>query len=147
MRGVRVRPANHIHSQIAATLYHFPERIHIPQPPASVMKRNLGGIKGDAPAGAKACPVGMNAAEIVQPKGGIVVARVVLDEGELRPAHRAVVPSFGVRPGYFPRTAWPARGQQRSNGEGLQKVASINHGQSLLIFLNSCLLHYEIRLV
>src|SRR4029078_8078810 len=62
------------------------------------MQRNFGGVEGNAPARAKTSGVGMDTLEIVEPESRIVVSRIVLDEGQLCPAHRTVEP--GVRGGF-----------------------------------------------
>ena len=59
------------------------------------MQRDFGGIKSHTAAGTEANRVGMNALVIVEPEGGLVAARIVLHESQLRPSHRTVVPFFG----------------------------------------------------
>ena len=91
--GMRIHARDHIHAQLAAARQHFAERVAIAKELAAVMQRYLGGIKRHASAGAKACRVGVNSLEIVEPEGRVVASRVVLDEGQLRPSHGPVEPA------------------------------------------------------
>ena len=59
---------------------------------AAVVVLDLGGVVGDAPAGAEARSVGVDAAKQVQPELRVVVARVVLGQHQLHPAHGPVEP-------------------------------------------------------
>jgi len=56
---------------------------------------DLSGIEGHAPAGAEAGGVRVNALEVIQPKPGRIVARIILHQDELRPAHGPVIPTTG----------------------------------------------------
>src|SRR3954466_15922713 len=57
------------------------------------MKRHLCGIERDTASGTEASGIGMNTSKVVKPKRRFIVARIVLDKGELRPTHRPVVPT------------------------------------------------------
>ena len=52
--GVRVGPREHDHAELAAALDQLAERVAVAQPAAAVVERDLGGIVGDAAAGAEA---------------------------------------------------------------------------------------------
>src|SRR5215472_6779037 len=93
MSGVGIRTANHIHLQAAASRHHFPKRIAVAQPFTAIVQRNLGRIKRNATSRAEACPIGMDAVEVVKPESRIVISWIILHKGKLSPAHRAVVPS------------------------------------------------------
>ena len=96
MRGVGIGSGNYRHVQLAATGDKIAERICAGQPLAAVVKRNPGGIIGHASARAETGSVGVRAAEVIQPEVEIVLAWVVFDQGELRPAHGTVEPTGGI---------------------------------------------------
>ena len=80
MACVRVGAGNYIHAQFPAAMGDIAEGIHISQPLAAVVQRNLGGIKGDTPAGIQNGGIGMDPLEIVQPELHVVIAGIVFDE-------------------------------------------------------------------
>ena len=82
-------------SELAAACYQLAKRIAIAKELTAVMERDLGGIIRHAAAGRKAGRIGMRAAEVVEPECRIVVAWIVFHQGELGPAHGAVVPAGG----------------------------------------------------
>ena len=92
---VRVGPRDDDHAELPAARDQLAERIAVAQPPTAVMEGDLGGVVGDAAAGAQAGGVAMGAAEVVEPEREVERARVVLDQGQLGPAHGAVDPARG----------------------------------------------------
>ena len=73
---------------------HFAKGVAVAEELAAVVQRNLGRIEGHAAARAEANRIGVNAFVIVEPERRFVVARIVLDEGQLCPSHRTVVPAL-----------------------------------------------------
>src|SRR3954470_10806631 len=59
---------------------------------AAVVHRDPCRIVGDGAAGAQAGRVAVRPPEEVQPECDVVLDRIVLDQGQLRPAHRAIEP-------------------------------------------------------
>src|SRR4051812_7288929 len=99
MRGLRIiigrvgiGPRDYSHTELATAGDQFAEHIAIAEPRAAMMKRNLRGIIRDAAATAEAHRVGFRPREIIEPEREVEAARVVFDEGELRPTHRLVDP-------------------------------------------------------
>ena len=70
-----------------------PKASRSPSHGAALLQRNLRGIERNHAARAQAGRVGMNAAKVVEPELRIVVAGIVFNKRELRPAHGAVVPA------------------------------------------------------
>src|SRR6188472_3786213 len=107
-----------------------------------MVERNFGRIVGDDAAGAQACGVCLDSAEVVEPELGIEAARIVLDERELRPSHRPVEPARAYRLGRRPRTRLPVlrevrRARKRRIGAGasrdVEKIAAgigVGHASS-----------------
>ena len=93
--GVRVGPREHDHAELPAAFDQLAERVAVAQEAAAVVERDLRGVVGDAAAGAEARSVAMGAAEVVEPERQVEPARVVLDQRQLSPAHRAVDPARG----------------------------------------------------
>lgn len=91
--GVGVGTAHDIHAEFPAAGDEFTEGVSIAEELAAVMERNWSGVVGDAATGGEAGGAGMSALEVVEPEGGIVVARIVFDEGKLSPAHGTSVPA------------------------------------------------------
>src|ERR1700722_10146352 len=87
------------------------------------MKRNLGGIEGDASARAQTGRVGMSALHVVEPEAEIVLTGIVLNQGKLRPTHGFVKP---VARGEGSRVSESVSEGERGNGESrsLQEVAA-----------------------
>ena len=110
VRGVRIGACHHYHAQLAAAPVQLAERVAIAHPGAAMVKRNRGGVVGDAAARAQARGVGVYAPEIVEPEARIVAAGVVLYQGELGPAHRPVEPAGLV--GRLGRARKRERGQK-----------------------------------
>src|SRR5262249_55968637 len=110
-------------------------------PCAAVMKRNLGGIVCDAAARAEACGVRMHAVEIIEPELWIILAGIVFDQSELRPAHGAIEPgriACGWRSDFAEEKAATEGGgvlEEGSSGYARschpQRVASSCNGQVL----------------
>src|SRR5208337_3775797 len=71
------------------------EDVAVAQPSAAVVQRDLRRIVGHTAPGAEADGVTVRAAEVVEPESRVKLAGVILDQGELRPAHRAVHPARG----------------------------------------------------
>ncbi len=90
---VRIGARHHDHAQLAAARHQLAEGVAVAQPRAAVMQRDLGGIVGHAAAGAQAGGIGMGAPEIIQPESEVVLAGVVFDQRQLRPAHGPVNPA------------------------------------------------------
>ena len=74
-------------SEFATARHQFAEAVAVAQILAAVVERNFGRIVGHATAGGKTGRVGMSPAEVIEPERGIVLARIVFDQRELRPAH------------------------------------------------------------
>src|SRR5260370_3616315 len=85
------------------------------------MQGDLSWIVGDTSAGAQAGRVGMDAAKIIEPEVWVVLAWIVLDEGQLSPAHGTVEPAF-VR-----------RGRECREGGCQQEWSSIHDENSYYI--------------
>src|SRR5258708_5877841 len=66
------------HAELAAARDQIAERIAVGQPPTAVMRGDLGGVVGDAAAGAQAGGVAMSAFEVVEPERQVERAWVVL---------------------------------------------------------------------
>ena len=90
--GVRIDARHHHHSELLAAMAQLAEGIAIPEEGAAVMHRDLRRIVGDDAAGAETDRVAMRAFEVVEPVTHVQLERIVLDESQLAPAHRAVVP-------------------------------------------------------
>src|SRR6185437_14149932 len=93
MASVRVSPRNHIHSELPATGRELAEGIPVAEPFASVMHRYLSRIKSNDPTRAETCRIDMCLLKVVEPEGGIIVARIIFHKGHLGPAHGTVVPA------------------------------------------------------
>ena len=78
--GVRVGSRNHVHAQLAAAVGDVAEGIHVSQPLAAVVQRDLGGIEGYTAACVQDCGIGVDPVEVVQPELHVVVAGIVLDK-------------------------------------------------------------------
>jgi hypothetical protein len=96
MRRVRIGARNHDHVQLPAAEHQFAERVTLAEPLAAIMQRNFRRVIGDASTRAEAGGIGMGALEIIKPEAGIVLARIVFDQRQLRPAHRPVEPRIGL---------------------------------------------------
>ena len=90
--GVGVGAGDDVHAELAAAGRHLAEGIGVAEELAAVVERDLGGVEGYAAAGAEAGRVAVGALEIVEPELRVVIAGVVFDEGDLGPAHGAVIP-------------------------------------------------------
>jgi len=80
MRSVRVRPRDGNHAQTAASRKQITEGVGLIYPSTAIMKWNLAGIIGNAPAGAQTRCIRMHAPEIVEPELRVVVPRIVLNQ-------------------------------------------------------------------
>ena len=132
-RGMRIGPGDDVHPKTATPGNERPERIAGPEGGAAVVERYLGRIVGDDAAGAQACGVCLDSAEVVEPELRIEAAGIVLDERELRPSHRLVEPARTHRLGRSPRTGLPVprkvrRARKRRIGAGasrdVEKIAT-----------------------
>ena len=94
---VGVRARDHLHPERAAPGHERAERIAVSQPRAAVVQRYFRRVVGDDAARAQRRGVGVQAAEVVEPEPGIELARVVLDQRQLHPAHGPVEPAVGRR--------------------------------------------------
>lgn len=90
---VRVGAGDDDHAQFTAAGDDFAEGIGLAKPLAAVVKRNLRRVIRHAPTGAEANRVGARALEVIEPELRVELARVILHERELRPAHRFVHPT------------------------------------------------------
>ncbi len=90
--GVRIGAGDDHHPELATPGDELAEHVAAAQPRAAVVEGDLGRVVGDAAAGAQAGGVGVRALEVVEPERDVELHRVVLDQGELRPAHRLVDP-------------------------------------------------------
>src|SRR5437667_124475 len=90
--GMGVGARNDHHSKFPTTGDECAERIAIVQPLTAVMQRNPCRIICYATAGAQTDSVGLRSLEIIEPKAGIESAWIILDQSELRPAHRFINP-------------------------------------------------------
>ena len=96
VRRVRIGARDDDHAELATAGHEIAERIAVAEPLAAMMERHRGRVVRDASAGAQAHGVGLRAAEVVEPERRVELPRIVLDERELRPAHRTVDPR-GIR--------------------------------------------------
>ena len=85
--GVGVGADEDGHVVFAAAGDEFAEDVAVVEPGAAMVKRDFGGVVGDAAAAAETDGVGAGALEVVEPEGEVEVGGVVFDEGELCPAH------------------------------------------------------------
>ena len=113
---VRIGAGDHLHPHGAAAADQLAERIAGAEPGAAVMEGDVGGVVGDDAAGAEAGRVGMDAAEVVEPEGEIDAAGIVLDQHQLRPAHRFVAPGGRRRTRPDRRGGRPPAAQRASPG-------------------------------
>ena len=81
-------------------------------------KGTCGRVVRDAAAGAEADAVGARAPEVVEPEADVELRRIVLDERELRPAHRPVDPRRRREPGCGPGRRGRARHRPGRHGRG-----------------------------
>src|ERR1700689_4123345 len=58
----------------------------------SIVQGNLRRIERNDTPGTETCSIRMDTLEVIQPELEIVVSGIILHEGQLRPAHRAVIP-------------------------------------------------------
>ena len=133
VRRVRVGARQDDHPEPPAAGDQLAEDVPIAEPRAAVMEGNLRRVVGDAAPGAEADTVGARAPEVVEPEVDVELRRIVLDQRELRPAHRSVDPRrrgrhLGplVAGGGTRETAEPdGRAGERGAGE---KAAACWHG-------------------
>ena len=92
--GVGIDARDHVHAEFPAAGDHVAKRVAVAEELTSIVQWDLGRIEGHATARAEADRIGVNAFVVVEPELRFVVAWIVLDEGELGPSHRAVVPAF-----------------------------------------------------
>ena len=91
--SMRIGAGHDVHALLAASLHDVSEGIRVAQPLAAVVQRNLRGVEGHAASGAEAGRIGVDLLKIIEPEGEVVISRIIFDKGQLRPAHRTVVPS------------------------------------------------------
>jgi hypothetical protein len=92
MAGVWIGARNHIHAQFSAAMGHVAESVHVSQPLAPVVQRDLRWIERHASAGIQDRGIGMDASKEIQPELHVVIAGIVFDEAQLSPPHRPVIP-------------------------------------------------------
>ena len=92
MHGVRIGARDDVHAQLAAARVELAEAVAVAQEAAAVVQRDLRGVVRDSPAGAQTRRVTVRPLEEVQPEVDVVLDGIVLDQGQLRPAHRPVEP-------------------------------------------------------
>ena len=97
MCGVRIGARDDVHPELATAGDEFAERVAIAKEPAAMVERDLRRVVGHATAGRQAGRVGVGALEVVEPELRVVLAGIVLDERQLCPPHRLVVPAGGRR--------------------------------------------------
>ena len=152
---VRIGARDHDHAEFAAARDEFAEHIAVAEPRAAMVKRNRRRVIRHATAAAQAHRVGFRARKIIEPERQVELARIVLDERELRPAHRLVDPRRRGRNrgrrcgGAGDRTFRGARRVQgefaecdgrAGDGGGFEKIATrgFGHGaEGLRLFLLS----------
>ena len=113
--GVRIGASHHVHAQLAAAAHDVAKGVHVAQPLAAVLQRNFSGIERDAASGAQAGGIGVDSLKIIEPEGKVIIPRVIFYEGQLRPAHGAVVPSWVAAAGCYARER---RGASKKLGGG-----------------------------
>src|SRR5579863_1830493 len=91
--GMGVSTRNHIHIHRTTAGQQLAKGVAIAEPGAALLQWNLRGVERHYSACAQAGRVGMNAAEVIEPKLLVVIAGIVLDERKLRPAHGPVIPA------------------------------------------------------
>src|SRR5262249_44459352 len=97
--GVRIGAGNYDQAQFAAADHQISKGIGVMHPGTAMMVRNLGRVVSDASTGTEAARVTVSALRIIQPELQIVLAGIVLHQGELPPAHRFIAPGrSGGRP-------------------------------------------------
>src|SRR5207253_9118867 len=89
---MRISACNHYHSKFARTGDEVAERVTLFQPLAAVMQGDAGRVVGNTATGAEADRIGLCSLEVFKPEAGIELAWVILNQGNLRPAHRFVNP-------------------------------------------------------
>jgi hypothetical protein len=92
MTRMSIRPRNHIHSKLPASRDYIAERVHRPEPSASIVERDFGGKESYGASCAQTSGICMNLSEIVEPERKIVVSRIVFHKCQLCPAHGTPVP-------------------------------------------------------
>ena len=126
MSGVWIGARDDVHPERATAGNELTERVAIAKEPAAMVERDFRRVVGHAPAGRQAGRVGVSALEVIEPELRVVLAGVVLDERQLCPSHRLVVPAGGRRLCRM-RGEWKrSRGHRR--GRQLQELASVRHG-------------------
>ena len=88
-----IAASHHHHPQRATAPHQLAKGITITQPRAAIMIGNLGWVIGGVATGAETSGISFDPLKIIKPKVEIIVARIIFNQGELRPAHRAVEPS------------------------------------------------------
>ena len=91
---VRVRAHQNRQAEFPAPGNQVAEHVVVAQPRTAMVKRNLRRVIGHAPTTAQAHGVRVCAFEIIQPKGEVKFAGIVLDQSQLCPAHRSVYPRW-----------------------------------------------------
>ena len=124
----------HLTLQLPATGHEFTKHVVFAKPRTAMMERHLRRIIGHATSRAEAHRVGAGALEVFEPELGIELARVILDQRELRPAHGLVHPtrrrrSHRWRIGGVKLGPWPSCDRDRcaGNTRGLQETSTV-HG-------------------
>ena len=129
--GVGIEAGPDHHAQSAGRLHQLSEGIAVPQPEAPVMERHLRRVVRDHPPGAQAHRVAVAALPEVGPEAHVQLRRVVLDQGELAPAHGPVEPGGTNGPGRSVRSTLRAearpRKEARPHGRPLQESPAFHH--------------------
>ena len=135
--GVRVGARDDDHAELAAAGDEFAEHIAVAQPGAAMVEGNLGRVIRHAAAGAEADGVRLGAREVIEPELQVELARVVLDERQLGPAHGLVDPRRRGRDGAGHGCVRAERGAERKladadgragHGRGLEEMAAAEIG-------------------
>lgn len=90
--GVRIDAGHDVHVEFSRLGHQRAERVGVADEFRDVVERDFARIVSDIAAGREADGVGLGALEHVDPEGGIVALRVVLNESELGPARGGLVP-------------------------------------------------------
>ena len=91
--GVRIGARDDAHVERAAAGDERAEGIRLTHPRAAMVERDRGRVVRDDAAGAERGGIGVEPPEVVEPELRVEPARVVLDQRELHPPHRAIEPA------------------------------------------------------
>ena len=94
--GMRIRARDHVHAELLGTFQHVPEGIHVAQPLAAIVQRNLRWIKSHASARVKSHGIRMDALESNPARTRIVIAGIVLHKANCAQRIGLSCTSFGM---------------------------------------------------